>query len=133
MLRTRLHDLLSYYTESKKIKTYEALFDDLVSQQILAILPYETKNFVISKQPKTSLETSTFADHQLQMSRPAAAAATQSQTAQAGGAAGHGTNRKPVPPLLAQGQQFQSSRGGQATTKTPGCFICGDLTHKKIK
>ena len=69
MLRVRLGDYPNYYVEAKEIDTFDALYDDMLTQQLLCALAPDVRAFVLSKQPTTSEEASNYADLHTQMAR----------------------------------------------------------------
>lgn len=136
MLRARLSDYLSYYVDSRSISTYKALYDDMVTQQLLCTLAPDVKAFVLSKEPRSAEEASNYADLNVQMSRSTVGmgAGASAQNQAPGMGQSHQFNKGSAAPAQTQSQQTPGGRGnGQdpASIKRQGCFVCGSLTHKK--
>lgn len=53
----------------RKKSTFDALYDDMLTQQLLCALAPDVRAFVLSKQPTTSEEASNYADLHTQMAR----------------------------------------------------------------
>ena len=122
-----MRDALSDFCESKKIDTFEGLFDSVLTEQFLNSLSDDVRRFVWAKEPKSDVECSQYADLSFEVSQVGAGFQRhQNQTpfqvpthqhinereAQRSNGKGNGEFQKP------------NSKG-----KVQACFICNSTTH----
>jgi len=117
MFRTRITDYYTYFIESKQIKTLEALKDAIVAEQILSVLPSDTKQFVLSKQSQSADDCCKVADLHLQMARTTGAPQFQ------------GTAQNPSPPA---GRKPMGEPGMHLRPKGPSRGVLIGLTVTKV-
>ena len=131
MALSRMRDALSDFCESKKIDTFEELFDSVLTEQFLNSLNDDVRRFVWSKEPKSAVECSKYADLSFEVSQvgaglqrhqhqtPFQAPTDQhSDKPQAGRANGKGN-------FHTKGKfQKQNSK-----PKVQACFLCNSTTH----
>ena len=127
MLRVRLSDYLNYYVEAKGLYTFDALYFDMLTLQLLSTLAPDVRAFVMSKQPKNSEEASSYADLHTQMARTSVGATS-------GGGGGEPAPTKPSQIDRRPAAPMQMNKGnglGQTAAKRLACYNFGSTDHKK--
>ena len=125
MYKNRLHDVLKHYVESKEIVDLDSLADCMLSEQFLNMIPVETKQFVMSRQPNDSEECCHLADLYDEMTRNATKGGQPVKTVTQN-EAGQTPQQKPN----GGNKGYGNGQKNPAGKKPVACWNCNALDHK---
>jgi len=131
MALSRMRDALSDFCESKKIDTFEALFDAILTEQFLNSLSDDVRQFVWAKEPKTAAECSQYADLCFEVSQVGTGLHKHQNQPRFHAHTDQHQNKREAERVNGKGLFHAKGKPPKSNTqgKLRACFLCNSTTH----